>query len=308
MFCTKDFIETADGLMFAVVADGMENGKVLCFLRYVQQPTGWQKVATAEANALLKTQYPDYLHYSPILDAHLHALSQNQILRHYHPKARLQDILQNPEGDIEQDLQALCGLFLAHGVDLAQMGVTGSILLKLQKPSSDIDLVCYDRAVFQQCRAMTAKLIATGQLQSLHELDWQTSYQRRGCALSYLDYVWHEQRKFNKALINGRKFDLSFINPPTLTPSTHYQKEGYIKVRCRVLDDSLSFDYPAEYQLDHKHFQTVVCFTATYFGQAMKGELVEISALIEADECGFKRLVVGSSREADNEYIRVIRA
>jgi len=43
MFYAKDFIETAEGLVFAVVASGIEQGKVLCFLRYVRKSTGLEK-------------------------------------------------------------------------------------------------------------------------------------------------------------------------------------------------------------------------------------------------------------------------
>jgi len=43
MFFAKDFIETAEGLIFAVVEQGLEGGKALCFLRYVLTPSGWKK-------------------------------------------------------------------------------------------------------------------------------------------------------------------------------------------------------------------------------------------------------------------------
>lgn len=33
----KDFVATDQGLIFAVVADGVEDGKVLCFLRYAHR-------------------------------------------------------------------------------------------------------------------------------------------------------------------------------------------------------------------------------------------------------------------------------
>ena len=70
MFLAKDFIETAEGLVFAVVVQGDEQGKVLCFLRYIKDTVGWKKVDTQEANAFLKQYFPEYLYYSSILDAH----------------------------------------------------------------------------------------------------------------------------------------------------------------------------------------------------------------------------------------------
>ena len=309
MFFSKDFIETTEGLIFAVVGQGTERGKVLCFLRYIKDNLGWKKVTTERANAFLKQYHPGYLHYSPVLDAHLHAVAIDRIVKHHQPKHRLQQIMQEDRQDaIERDLLQLCDLLQQYGLDLTQIGITGSILVGVQKQSSDIDLICYGRAVFHQCRAITRKLIEQGQLQELNDKDWQQSYQRRSCELSYADYVWHERRKTNKAVINGRKFDLSFIDGLVRSESISYQKCGVITLQCKVVDDTHAFDYPAEFKIDHEYFDAIVSFTATYTGQAVKGETVEVSGIVEQTQQGVKRIVVGSSREAHGEYIKVIRA
>ena len=309
MFCSKDFIETAEGLIFAVVAQSTEQGKALCFLRYVKDNSGWKKITTEPANAFLKQYHPGYLHYSPVLDAHLHAVSIDRVVKHHHPKQRLQQIMQaNRPDTIERDLVKVCDLLQKQGLDLKQLGITGSILIGVQKQSSDIDLVCYGRAIFHQCRKMTRKLIEQGHLQALNDNDWLESYQRRSCELSFADYVWHERRKHNKAVINGRKFDLNFIDESKSSEALNYQKCGAIKLQCTIIDDTHAFDYPAEFRIDHEQFETIVSFTATYTGQAMEGETVEVSGIVEQTQQGLKRIVVGSSREAHGEYIKVIRA
>lgn len=325
MFFAKDFIETAEGLIFAVVEQGLEDGKVLCFLRYVNTPSGWKKVATELANNLLQQQHPGHLHYSQILDAHLHAVAVDRIVKHHQPKQRLQQLMQAIRHDIardgvyaasqpgagaaavEQDLMRLCELFGQHGLDLAQIGITGSILVGVQNRDSDIDLVCYDREIFHQCRAITRKLIELGQLQALNDLDWGQSYERRSCELSLDDYVWHERRKCNKAVINGRKFDLNFIDCCASSEAVSYQKRGAIILQCKVIDDTFGFDYPAEFKIDHEQIDSIVSFTATYTGQAVSGEVVEVSGVLEQSEQGSKRIVVGSSREARGEYIKVVQ-
>ena len=50
MFLSKDFIETAEGLRFAVVVNGIEQDKVLCFLRYMHTSEGWLKVDGFQLN------------------------------------------------------------------------------------------------------------------------------------------------------------------------------------------------------------------------------------------------------------------
>ncbi|MEI6066636.1 MAG: hypothetical protein WCP96_04830 [Methylococcaceae bacterium] len=309
MFLSKDFIETPEGLIFAVVDQAIESGKVLCFLRYVKNNGDWKKVSTEPANAFLQQYHPCYLHYSPILDAHLHAVAIDRIVKHHQPKQRLQQIVQIHQQDaIEHDLFQLCGLLQQHGLDLTQIGITGSVLVGVQNAGSDIDLVCYGRAVFHQCRAITRQLIQQDQLQALSDHDWQQSYERRSCELSFEDYVWHEQRKTNKAVINGRKFDLNFIDDSVSVEAMSYQKCGTITTQCKVIDDTNAFDYPAEFKIAHDEFDAIVSFTATYTGQAVKGEIVEVSGVVEQSQQGVKRIVVGSSREAHGEYIKVIRA
>ncbi len=308
MFFAKDFIETAEGLIFAVVEPGLEDGKVLCFLRYVHEPCSWKKYQTVEANDFLEHNHPDYLHYSPVLDAHLHAVAVDRIVKHHQPKQRLQQLMQANRYDaVERDFFQLCGLFQQHGLDLMQTGVTGSMLVGVQNPASDMDLVCYGREVFHQFRAITRKLIELGELQELNGQDWHESYARRSCELSFDDYVWHERRKCNKAVINGRKFDLSLIDDSPGSKAVSYQKCGAVSLQCRVIDDSHAFDYPAEFKIDHQQISAIVSFTATYTGQAVSGEMVEVSGVLEQSDQGVKRIVVGSSREAHGEYIKVIQ-
>lgn len=305
MYLAKDFIETAENLIFAVVAEGLEDGKVLCFLRYVQENAQRKKYVTDQANQFLQQYYPAYLHYSPVLDAQLHAVPVAAIVKHYQPGQRLQEILCTEQPDkVQSDLIELCRLLQMHGVDLTQLGVTGSLLIDTQQASSDIDLVCYKREVFQQCRAALHELITQNAIHKLGDADWRETYQRRDCELDFDDYVWHEQRKLNKALINGRKFDLGLVN--SAPEAETYQKCGAMILQAKVIDDTAAFDYPAEFRIDHEQIKSVVSFTATYSGQAITGETIEVSGLIEQNSQGIKRIVVGSSREARGEYIKVM--
>lgn len=306
-FQPKDFIQTKEGLVFAVVEQGLENGRVLCFLRYKLTGSSWQKLATAEANQFLLQHYPQYLFFSAVKSAHLHAVSVADISIHHQPVKRLQQILAKLTPDIiEQDLIALCQLLQAEGIQLHDLGITGSLLLGAQQASSDIDLLVYDRKLFHQLRKLIKKMLSEDKLQQLDKPAWHDSYQRRQGDLSYTEYVWHEQRKYNKALINRRKFDLSLNAQTGELTSISYQKQGAVLIQTRVIDDQYAFDYPARLLIDHQDITEVVCYTATYTGQAEKGEVIEVSGQLELSNTGQARILVGSSREAQGEYIKVI--
>jgi len=308
----KDFIETEQGLVFAVVEQGLEQGKVLCFLRYIKKAGTWLKLNTQQANDYLQEKYPEYLFYSMLKSASLHAVAIESIIQHHQPQQRLKALLtaENPDS-IEQDCIKLVQLFVAEGLELELLGVTGSLLIGAQKSSSDIDIVVYGRKPFHLARTIVQNLLAQEKLFPLMESDWKSSYQRRDCDLSYDAYVWHEQRKYNKALINHRKFDLNLIelgaeDLRSENKILSYEKQGAQVVQVQVVNAEYAFDYPARFLIQHPVINEVVCYTATYTGQAEAGEWIEVSGALEVGSDGRQRLLVGSSREAAGEYIKVI--
>ncbi|MCK4842398.1 MAG: hypothetical protein KAT04_11060, partial [Methylococcales bacterium] len=252
--------------------------------------------------------YPQYLYYSPIKQVHLHAVEIQQISKYHQPKTRLKQLMEVEELDnVEADLVKLCHLFKSEGFNPDEIGVTGSILIAAQNQRSDIDLVFYTREKFNQARKIAQQLINQGKCSALSDDAWLDSYDRRACELSYSEYIWHEKRKFNKALINQRKFDLSFvIENPQSSALTQYKKIKSVVFKAQVSDDTSGFDYPAQFLIDHQSIHSIVCYTATYTGQAQTGEWVEVSGQLEQSSDGVQRVVVGSSREAIGEYIKVV--
>lgn len=306
MFRPKDFIATNEGLVFAVVSDMIENDRVLCFLRYVRSRQKWSKVKTEQANNLLRQQHPHYLFHSEKLDARLHAVPVENIAGHYRPRQRLAELLATaPTDAVENDCRRLCRLLQRQGVALDQVGVTGSLLPGFHHAASDIDLVFYGREIFQQGRRAVKSLLDQGVCQPLSSQDWRESYQRRDCHLTLSEYVWHEQRKFNKVMFNRRKVDLNMIVDNSAAPSVALKKIGNATIRAKVNDARLAFDYPAVYFIDHAEIERVMCFTATYTGQAEADEWIEVAGQVEQKADGRRWIVVGSTREAKGEYIKV---
>ncbi|GAB4364271.1 MAG: nucleotidyltransferase domain-containing protein [Methylohalobius crimeensis] len=308
MFQARDFIITREGLVFAVTLNETEAGRVVACLRYAPTPAGLRKVSTHEAETILRTRYPRYLYHSPRRDALLHAVPINAVETHLCPRQRLRELLDRPATEpLIDKLQRLVDLFEVEGLSSEQLGVTGSLLIGLQHEASDLDLVVYGREPFAQARRIVRDGFAHGWLQAPDRALWRATYQRRGCALSFDEYLWHEQRKYNKGAIDGTKFDLILMEEKSMDDDPRlWYKLGRTRIRAPVIDAEGAFATPARYRLDHPEIPLALCFTATYLGQAEAGERVEISGHLEQASDGERRIVVGTSREAPEEYIKVI--
>ncbi|MEX0615991.1 MAG: hypothetical protein WD177_08780, partial [Methylophaga sp.] len=198
-YLPKDFIETAEGLIFAVISYHPHQQKIGAFLRYVKSDGHWQKVDTESANRLLTRHYPQYLYHSGQFDAAFHAVPPTAVVVHHQPEQQLQQLLANPPQDLlTTKMHKLVEILTAAGIDSQQLGITGSMLINQQGQDSDIDLVVYGRQQFHTVRQAVKQAVFAGHLQPLDAELMQDNYRRRSSELDYESFAWHEQRKFNK--------------------------------------------------------------------------------------------------------------
>lgn len=302
----RDFIETPEGLIFAVVDRQLDAGRVPCFLRYRRERDTLIKLGTTAANAWLAARAPRYLFQSERLAAALHGVRPEDIHHHYRPRERVAGLLANPARDaIEVKARRCLEILLAGGLAPEDIGLTGSLLIQAQHPASDIDFVLYDRAALHRARAIVRDAIATGELAELTPEAWRAAYERRGCELSFDEYLWHERRKHNKGLCEGTKFDLTLVADQEDAPGGPVRKLGRVQVTATVSDAERAFDFPARYGLAHPGIAEALSFSHTYAGQALAGERVEIAGQLEETASGQRRIIVGSTREAAGEFIKV---
>lgn len=293
----RDFIETKDGWIFSV-ADYAHADGLRCLLRYVPDAKGsriargirYRKLDFDEAYSFLKKERPEYVH-------DLHVVPEEDVMKIYRPSDELQNVAQK-----DCRVKKISTLLAEGGVRDECMGITGSMLIGLQSPSSDIDLVAYGKS-WWKARNIVAQAKDEGQIQELDEAMWRRIYSKRKPETSFDEFVLHEMRKSNRGMIDGTYFDLLFTRDWTqIVQSPPGKVIGKRKIVAKVLDAEFSFDSPAIYKLDHEVGE-ILCYSHTYAGQALPGETVEAMGVVEEIEEGH-RLIVGTTREARGEWIR----
>jgi uncharacterized protein len=306
----KDYISIDDKLFFAVVSEYQEAERALTWLRYVKDKNGMRKLDTEQAAKFISESYPEFLFYSEYADIELHGIPLEAIEKVYRPDQTVVHLLSKSSPDsIQKDAINIINILLDAGIKKETIGITGSLMLGTHNEGSDIDMIVYGRERFFIVRELIKKYLKTGELKSLDEPMWQQTYQRRNCELKFDEYKSHELKKFNKCISGETKVDISMVteNYERVYENGPYKKIGRDKIIAVVVEDTYAYDFPARYLIEHSCFNEVVSYTATYIGQARKGEKIEVAGHIEQGKDGKNRLLVGTNREAASEYIRVVK-
>ncbi|HEX5633856.1 MAG TPA: hypothetical protein VFX50_11545, partial [Gemmatimonadales bacterium] len=277
--------------------------------RYERGATGLRKLDGPSTVAPIRARHPQWFVRSRLLDAEVVLVPHSDVLRVHRPEARLAQLRAGgASGRLEERVAGAAGALVALGVPAERIGVTGSLLVGAAGDSSDMDVVVYGRAAFARARAALATLLERGDWSGLGEAQWRDAWERRGAPGTLAEYVRHESRKHTKAVVEGSRLDLTLLQDaeegePERPP---FRKLGRHSLQATVLDDRAAFDLPARYVVDDPDVPQLVAWTATYVGHARAGERVEAHGWLEEDAMGRRRLLVGTSREAPGESIRVL--
>jgi predicted nucleotidyltransferase len=293
----RDFFETKDGWIFAV-ADYSNPSGLRCLLRYVPDPSGerkargtaYRKLDFEDAFEFLRREKPDYVQ-------DLHVVPEEDVARLYRPDEELPAVAEKDER-----VRKIASILEDGGVPMKSMGITGSMLLGLNGPTSDIDFVVYGPD-WWIARDVLEEAKASGKVDDLGQEMWEKIYNKRKPEISLEEFVLHERRKGNRGVVDKTYFDLLFTRDwSQITPTLPGKALGTRKIEAVVRDAKFAFDSPAIYRLDGD-VEELFCYSHTYAGQAVPGETIEAMGVIEETASGL-RLVVGTTREARGEWIR----
>jgi len=290
---------------------------------------------TRKTYDILRDIYPEYLYYDERRDVLLHAVDKDKIIRILRPQERLEEILNNCQNPFEEKCKTLADTFHQCGLDYKYMGVSGSTLLRLNSENSDIDFVIYGMKNHRTAREILKSIFEDEEysryrevIKPLSEEYWRRVYKKRikDNTLTYEEFLRHEIRKYNRGVIGGTTFDILATRDWDEIEDnwdTIYKKLGPVEIEALVVNDDYIFDSPGIgiYKVEDvkilegrdrnlaPNIKEVVSFTHTYAGQAFKGERIVAKGKLErviTRKGEYLRVVVGTSREAFNEYIKVI--
>ncbi len=342
-FRDRDYIETIDGLFFAVIGNVHPNDRVFAFPKYVPSHRGkWGKgrrryrrlVRYYSASNVMKQieflrgRYPEYLFRSEPLRMTFFAVPLERIAKHYRPDERLKDLFRTDDLDnLEKKAVELASLLCDDsGISLDSLGITGSILLDVHNVSfSDIDLVVYGRDESRKIKEALLRLYARGAVQKL-----QGTRLSRWCRemstvhpLTLNEARMLYSRKWNKGVFKNTIFSIH----PTKTEEEVserygdevYKSHGIVEARAKVVDTTDSYFLPSIYLVDCVQLQgsgkfnkvhKVVSFEGLYADIAESGEWLVIRGKLEdvLDRSGrlkYQRILVGSPQARGYDFLKL---
>ncbi len=325
------YLETREGLFFAV--KGLEHppDRLIAILRYAPDPESGDRrkggksyrrlYHFAEQEQLLQTAYPQYMAYDQVFQTTLQSVPCFMVKRVYDPCLRLRELMQASDREgIEEDAAAFAGILEREtGVPVSSLGITGSLLIGLQTELSDLDIAVFGA---QNCNSVYLALRrlldapSGSEVRRFDKKGVEELYAQRfqDTRMDFQDFVSLEKRKMNQGSFRGRTYFVRFIKHANETGEVygdlHYTPLGRATITASIAGDQEAIFTPCRYLLSNTrslegelppHLNEIVSFRGRFCEQAQAGESVIATGTLERIQNSRgevrHRLLLGNFRE-----------
>jgi hypothetical protein len=298
-----DYIETAEGLLFAVKGVHHPPGLTIAYLRYMPNPQG-ERVRNGRrydrlydlkhTEDILRRNFPQYLNRIEKKSLTLQSVPSKHILRRHDPRQKLKEIIEKPEGDLQKTIAKLAEALQNKGVSRKAIGISGSLLIDLAGPDSDVDLIVYGvengRKAYESLRELR------------RETDWITAYDEENVT----GVVWSrwadtgldlkklgssEVKKILHGRVDSRDYFFRLLKlPQEVEIEDHSRPLSVVKLTARITDAEEVIYAPCSYLIEDCEYlesrglpiaTQLLSYRGKYTEQAEKGDLVEARGTLE---------------------------
>jgi len=319
-----ELIKTKDNVIFDVKGFVHPPNKVIAFPRFIPSPQGtrgsqkelYGKIySLSERFKFLEQNSPNLIVHDPVFDETLCEVPIATIQEHYEPIEKLRLLRTSKKlGDLERKaLQLAESLQEAAGISWSAIGVSGSVLVGLQTPKSDIDPVVYG---VENCRSAYAALenllkdnASKFKPYSREELQALFDFRSKDTIMSFEDFARVESRKAFQGMFDGTDYFIRFVKDWSQINEQYgdvcYKNSGYAKITATIADDSEALFTPCTYKIENvkvvegpelEPIQEIVSFRGRFCEQAKKDERVTVQGKVE-------RVI---NKKKEREYYRII--
>lgn len=302
------YLETHEGLFFAVKGLVHPPDRFLGCLRYAPDPQGDRRKEGcryrrlyhfAEQEQFLQAEYPHYLAFDPTCQVTLQGVPRACVRRVYDPRQCLQDLLRSERDPVQEDALAFVSVLQqAASVPWNGLGISGSVLIGLHTPRSDLDVTVYGTHTGWAVQRALKKLLAdeTTPLGKFDQRGVETLYAERvaDTRMSFADFVRTEKGKVVQGQFRGRSYFIRFLREPAEFGESygdfHYAPLGQVGVKATVTDAGESIFTPCRYPLADVHvfdgspvddIAEIVSYRGRFCEQAQAGDMIQARGLLE---------------------------
>ena len=326
----RDFIETAEGLLFCVVGYLHPPDRYTAYLKYLPAADGkWSRGETRyaraipyyhvsqveETYALLRERYPRYLFSCPVRNITVSSVPRAMVKTYYRPRRRLRSLLAEGAGDaLEQRLIDLVTLLSdLSGLSDGDFGVTGSLLTGSHSPEfSDMDITVYGLRASQGLKAALIEAAKVGgAIQTLSRermAGWSLNRTGR-FPLRFEELMDIAERRWNYGLYRGAYFSVHPVRTDGEITERYgdriYRQRGVAAGTAEIKDSRESIYLPAIYRVENAEVEAaargeveqVVSYEGLFCDIFEEGERIEFRGVLEevSGDGGHCRVVVGAA-------------